>query len=358
MPSGHVGLVAAASYEPEPAAVPAARHFVRETLRSWNVPGSDELLADAELLTSELVTNAVVHAETRVRVTCRAESDEVEVSVLDWQPGRAVARSPDREADANRAGGRGLLLPGALSSSWGVTYASAAKSVWFRLRPGGEDSALCLSPAATRGVRGRGGGGARFGQAGRWPLADGAASGAALLRLSYPELLSHTAERACDAVAAEAAYVLIADEDGVMSMRAAAGLSALRPKGRPAEQATAEPSGRAGMGLFLKVYEQLAEIGTDGVIVASGLQQSFLTAQVLADCRVTGEIIVMAAGPGWFTDEDSARLQHVADQVALPLERARLAEQDLAGRRRIGFLAEASEMLAGTLDQEQPGRGR
>jgi anti-sigma regulatory factor (Ser/Thr protein kinase) len=72
-----VDLVAAATYDPESAAVPAARRFVRETLRSWQLLGCDGLLADAELLTSELVTNAIAHAETPVRVTCRADSCEV-----------------------------------------------------------------------------------------------------------------------------------------------------------------------------------------------------------------------------------------------------------------------------------------
>ena len=97
--------VPAATYDPEPTAVAAARRFVRNTLASWELPGGDDILADAELLTSELVSNAVIHAHTRVQVTCRTNRSEVEVSVLDWQPGRPIRSSQHRETDASHATG-------------------------------------------------------------------------------------------------------------------------------------------------------------------------------------------------------------------------------------------------------------
>src|SRR5580700_4088842 len=67
---GHVQepdeLVTTAAYQPEPSTAAEARRFVRETLRSWGVPGpaarAADLIDDVVLLTSELVTNAVVHA--------------------------------------------------------------------------------------------------------------------------------------------------------------------------------------------------------------------------------------------------------------------------------------------------------
>ena len=228
--TGHVDLVAAATYDPESAAVPAARRFVRETLRSWQVLGCDDLLADAELLTSELVTNAVLHAETPVRVICRADGSEVEVSVLDRQPGRTIPGGPGRTADSHREAGRGLVMLAALSSSWGVTYAPAAKAVWFRLRPGSAGPADPDVYVATATGTGDG-----FGQAGPRSFAATAAatarSDADLLRLGYQELLNHTAGLARDTARADAAYVLIADEDGVLRIRAAAGLSAPYARG-------------------------------------------------------------------------------------------------------------------------------
>jgi anti-sigma regulatory factor (Ser/Thr protein kinase) len=132
-------LVATAAYQPVPAAAAAARRFVRDTLQSWELAGGqDALVDDAVLLTSELVTNAVLHAGTPVQVTCRLLGDEpggvVEIAVLDGQPAQLHPGPPHTQAEAaERTNGRGLQLPGELASAWGVTYAQAAKAVWFRL---------------------------------------------------------------------------------------------------------------------------------------------------------------------------------------------------------------------------------
>jgi serine phosphatase RsbU (regulator of sigma subunit)/anti-sigma regulatory factor (Ser/Thr protein kinase) len=383
-----VDFVAAATYDPEPAAVTAARHFVRDTLTSWGVQGGDNLLADAELLTSEFVTNAVLHARTPVQVTCRADRSEVEVSVLDWQPGRPDAGGTEPAADVRPARGGGLLLPAALSSSWGVTYGPAARTAWFRIRA---DRTADADPSAGQTVADRAS--ESSWRARRQP--SGASADADLLRLGYPELHSRTAELARDSLAADAAYVLVADDDGMLRIRAAAGLGApsaqawaaertTAPTGQaggpagqaggpagqadePAEQAggpagqerelaghgVGAPGGPAGLGTFLAVYNLLAENGAEGAHGLVGLPPSFLTAPVVADGRVAAVLAVMAADPDRFTDDDAARLQDVADQVAEPLGRAWLHEQDQASRARTSFLAEASELLAGTLDTEQ-----
>jgi GAF domain-containing protein/anti-sigma regulatory factor (Ser/Thr protein kinase) len=333
-----VDSVAAATYDPEPAAVPAARRFVRDALASWELPGGDDLLADAELLTSELVTNAVIHAHTRVQVTCRTNRSEVEVSVLDWQPGRPIRSSQHREPDACRATGRGLLLAAALSSSWGVTYAPAAKTVWFRLPcPAPSASPLGAAPAAdTRQSSTR-----PVAATSSSPFADAA-------RLGYQELLNQTAESARDATKADAGYVLIADEHGMLRTRAAVGTGPARWS-RSTEQADATgPRARTGTGTYPAAGNQLAADGA-----AAKQPRSFLSAPVLTDGHVTAVVAVLAAEPDRFTAADSACVQHIADQAARPLERARLAEQNRAGRGRISFLAEASDLLAGTLDQEQ-----
>ena len=128
-------MFAVADFEPDPAAVAAARRFVRETLISWGLSYVDDRVADAVLLASELVTNAIVHAGTPVQLTCRLDGPTVEVSVLDRHPARVIPDPPSAGVDVDRPSGRGLLLPAALSSSWGVTYASAAKMIWFRLGP-------------------------------------------------------------------------------------------------------------------------------------------------------------------------------------------------------------------------------
>jgi serine phosphatase RsbU (regulator of sigma subunit) len=72
-----------------------------------------------------------------------------------------------------------------------------------------------------------------------------------------------------------------------------------------------------------------------------------------AEGRVTGMLAVAAAEPDRFGEADLAAVQRVADQVAVPLERARLTEHDRVRRARLSFLAEASDLLAGSLDQEK-----
>jgi serine phosphatase RsbU (regulator of sigma subunit)/anti-sigma regulatory factor (Ser/Thr protein kinase) len=119
----------------------AGRRFVRAALAEWTalgVPGaigiSDRLVADAALLVSELVTNAVMHAGTTVDLTCRWEwPSEPCGLVVDVGDRRPTGVLPDHGAASVARRGRGLRLVGALAESWGVTYHRAGKSVWFRL---------------------------------------------------------------------------------------------------------------------------------------------------------------------------------------------------------------------------------
>ncbi|UGY95257.1 SpoIIE family protein phosphatase [Streptomyces gobiensis] len=123
---------AAATFEPVGRSVAAARGFVRDTLQGW---GLADIIDDAIVLTSELVTNAVVHAGTSAEVFCLRDERGVRIEVSDRYPERELPLqdagrlhgSPDRE------GGRGLLLCAALATRWGVEYTSSDKRVWFRL---------------------------------------------------------------------------------------------------------------------------------------------------------------------------------------------------------------------------------
>ncbi|MFB7247527.1 PAS domain S-box protein [Streptomyces populi] len=123
---------AAASFEPVGRSVATARSFVRDTLQGW---GFADIVDDAVVLTSELVTNAVVHAGTSADVLCLRSDDGVRIEVADRYPEREIPLqatavnmgSPDRE------GGRGLQLCAALARRWGVEYTPTHKQVWFRL---------------------------------------------------------------------------------------------------------------------------------------------------------------------------------------------------------------------------------
>ncbi|MFD9332605.1 SpoIIE family protein phosphatase [Streptomyces sp. NPDC060065] len=123
---------AAASFDPVGRSVATARSFVRDTLQGW---GFADIVDDAVVLTSELVTNAVVHAGTSADVLCLRSDDGVRIEVADRYPEREIPLqgtavnmgSPDNE------GGRGLQLCAALAGRWGVEYTPTQKQVWFQL---------------------------------------------------------------------------------------------------------------------------------------------------------------------------------------------------------------------------------
>lgn len=120
-------------FTPEPASVGAARRFVRNVLHQWGTP---EVADVASLLTSELATNALMHARSPFRVAIRETVAGVRVAVHDRSP--ALPHVKDFGADA--AVGRGLPLLDDLCSAWGVTAGGRdyeAKSVWFHLATAG-----------------------------------------------------------------------------------------------------------------------------------------------------------------------------------------------------------------------------
>ncbi|MFD8015258.1 SpoIIE family protein phosphatase [Streptomyces sp. NPDC058955] len=141
---------ATATFDPVGRSVAAARAFVRDTLQGWGHP---ELVDDAVVLTSELVTNAVVHAGTAAEVLCLRSEDSIRVEVADRYPEREIPVQSGRTiASPDRENGRGLLLCAALADRWGVDYSPTRKHVWFHLdlpqRPVGTRSAGPILPDA------------------------------------------------------------------------------------------------------------------------------------------------------------------------------------------------------------------
>ena len=82
-----------------------------------------------ELLVSELVTNAVLHAGTDVELVVRRLRKGVRVEVLDRSTRPPVPRAYDDEAMT----GRGLALVRELSRVWGVDERKDGKVVWFEV---------------------------------------------------------------------------------------------------------------------------------------------------------------------------------------------------------------------------------
>ncbi|MFB7111077.1 SpoIIE family protein phosphatase [Streptomyces sp. NPDC056190] len=141
---------AAASFDPLGRSVATARSFVRDTLQGW---GFGDIVDDAVVLTSELVTNAVVHAGTAADVLCLRSDDGARIEVSDRYPERElpVQSSAVNMGSPDREGGRGLQLCAALAGRWGVEYTPTHKKVWFQLdlpeRPVGTRTAGPCLPA-------------------------------------------------------------------------------------------------------------------------------------------------------------------------------------------------------------------
>ncbi|AUG76510.1 hypothetical protein CFP65_1624 [Kitasatospora sp. MMS16-BH015] len=116
----------------EPADLPAVRevrHRLRAALVRWGVP---QLADTAELLASELVTNALLHTG-RGAVFDAVLTGEARLRV-EVQDG--AARLPGRRAVGEFAtSGRGLLLVEALADDWGVQLRGDGKVTWFELGP-------------------------------------------------------------------------------------------------------------------------------------------------------------------------------------------------------------------------------
>ena len=123
---------------PDRGAVQRARSFVADLLERAGLSGS--LVDDVELCTSELVSNAVVHARTPIELRVTASESDVRVEVRDSSTFAAVppaeagvpplydpllARLPERS-------GLGLLMVSRLARQWGVDPTPDGKTVWAR----------------------------------------------------------------------------------------------------------------------------------------------------------------------------------------------------------------------------------
>ncbi|MFJ3309498.1 ATP-binding protein [Streptomyces sp. NPDC086549] len=108
-----------------PSACALARTAIRDVLPRW---GLGQLVPIAELLVSELVSNALRHAAGPLRLTLERVSD-VRCLVSDG------SSRPPRPTEAGPADehGRGLTLVDMLAARWGCEHGPVGKSVWFEL---------------------------------------------------------------------------------------------------------------------------------------------------------------------------------------------------------------------------------
>ncbi|GAA2102993.1 SpoIIE family protein phosphatase [Actinomadura alba] len=318
-----------AAFPAAAASVSAARRFVRRVLTEW---GMEFVTDDAVLATSELATNAVTYAGTSFEVCCRVEDDKVHVEVRDHHPTRRIAM-PGLDASS----GRGLPSTARLADSWGVTYDRLAKSVWFRLpaayqnASGSYTQPLPLADSGAPPVL-------RPGSGEDWPAAE-----------HVEDPFARAVETVRDVLGAEGAAVLLTERDGRLTLGASDGLA---PEVRTGGLRVADlgPEGQRGVPWFLgDVPAESAAHPIASILAARSLAAAPLRAQG----RTAGVVVAVSAEPGRFEQSDAERLGRIADEVALSLERARVGELERSWRGWLSFVAEASDLLAGTLDQER-----
>ncbi|MEL5958221.1 ATP-binding protein [Streptomyces sp. CLV115] len=109
------------------ASVSEVRGALRDLLRHrWK----EEPARVAELLLSELVTNALIHTPHGAVVTVSMAPTRLRVEVRDFVSGLPLSYVPDADDGTH---GRGLLLVRSLADAWGVGAHALGKVVWFEL---------------------------------------------------------------------------------------------------------------------------------------------------------------------------------------------------------------------------------
>jgi anti-anti-sigma factor len=111
---------------PNPASAAEARAFVRQVCTRWEL---GDLAETATLLTSELVTNAIVHAGTPIELRLELQEPHLNISVHDHDP-HAVRALRAGESEHQR----GLFIVDKVAKTWGVRQDPAGgKLIWFAL---------------------------------------------------------------------------------------------------------------------------------------------------------------------------------------------------------------------------------
>jgi len=277
----------------------AARALVRSVLEE---AGLDTLLNEALLLTTELSTNAVVHANTELDIEVSADHAGLTVTVTDFAPGpvEQLAVGPRNETvDIGEVAerGRGLLLVDHFASRWGTVHEGSGKGVWFRLEGRtAPETTTAVVPAGT-------------------VAEPGTPSVGALTAL-----LQINPERQTDEALGEFATDLLSR---LARLTGAAGGVVRLDRG--------DGGGRQ----LLARYGRQPRDDADTIRVPLTVHRPY-----------SGELELDAAPTGYA--QPLATI--VAERFSLHLENDRLRRTDLRRQTWLTFLAEASELLAQSLD--------
>ncbi|MFI5494259.1 SpoIIE family protein phosphatase [Actinoplanes sp. NPDC051859] len=273
----------------------AARALVRSVLEET---GLDALINEALLLTTELSTNAVVHAGTELDIEVSADPSGLTVTVTDFAPGPVEELAVGPRNDKSDIGevaerGRGLLLVDHFASRWGTVHEGSGKGVWFRLE-------IHTTPAAAA-----------------LPVTEGEAAPSVG---ELTALLQADPERHTDEALADFAADLLARLARLTG--ATGGILRL-------------DRGDGGGRQLLARHGRTPRTDSATIRVPLAVQRPYV-----------GELELDASPDGYA--QPLAAI--VAERLSLHLENDRLRRTDLRRQTWLTFLAEASELLAQSLD--------
>jgi CheY-like chemotaxis protein/anti-sigma regulatory factor (Ser/Thr protein kinase) len=129
---GTAADVVAMAFPADLASVGHARRWVRAALEGM-AGGTDDLVDLAMLLTSEVVTNSLVHGRSGVEVSIDRRADRIRIGVTDSDQAFIRRRAPAVGSQS----GRGVELVESMSAGWGVNRFVSGKQVWFDLEVSG-----------------------------------------------------------------------------------------------------------------------------------------------------------------------------------------------------------------------------
>ncbi|GGQ71019.1 SpoIIE family protein phosphatase [Couchioplanes azureus] len=272
----------------------AARALVRSVLEET---GLDSLVNEALLLTTELSTNAVVHAGTELDIEVAADPSGLTVTVTDFAPGPVEELAVGPRNDKSDIGevaerGRGLLLVDHFASRWGTVHEGTGKGVWFRLE-------------------------ARANPAAALPVAEGDAAPSVG---ELTTLLQTDPERTTEEALAEFATDLLAR---LARLTGATGGVLRLDRG--------DGTGRQ----VLARHGRTPRTDAATIRVPLAVQRPYV-----------GELELDSSPDGYAMPLATI----VAERLSLHLENDRLRRTDLRRQTWLTFLAEASELLAQSLD--------
>ncbi len=299
----------------------AARALVRSVIAESDL---GELLNEALLLTTELSTNAVEHARTELDIEVVADELGMTVTVSDFAVGQLdeVTVGPRNDlTDISEVAerGRGLLLVDHFASQWGTTHLPTGKGVWFRL-----DRRSRSAPA------GRSASTVRSAPAGRFPVSRS---------ITVPTRGSAGPVSAPDAAAMNALLQIAPDAhaDDPLPNFATDLLTRVGQMIGAAGGAVRLDRGDGAGTQLLARYGRQPRPGDELLRVPLTVNRPY-----------SGELELDAVPSGYA--RPLAAL--VAERLSLHLENDRLRRADLRRQSWLTFLAEASELLAQSLDVE------